>query len=329
MLGLVSNLATLPPLPRPQLLAQTSALAGGRRGGHTEVRARDVFGSSLGASYAADIGALTRAADNAQAGASLLSTADRGLDAIEAALTAMKALATQASSTTAPLSRGERAILNVEFQDLVTEINRIAEDTEFNGIKVLKGGQLTIKVGTGEATQDSVTFTLPAAAATNLDAGLASDDFTADSGASQALTNVTSAISALDQLKASLEGSMVGFLGAAQTLSQGSSVLTDLRTSLLDQPVSVGTAERLAARVNRDILQPAAPAIAGRLSAAMGALLSTVRLEPLEVAKAPVRATGLEKAEDKAVTRPAASQAASDTKPAPPSETYQSIDIEV
>ena len=329
MFSLNSALTTLPPLPRPQLLAQTSAIVGGQRGGYTRARARDVFASTLGASHGTDIGALTKAAGNARAGAALLQTADQGLDAIDAALTTMKALAKQASSTTTPLSRGEQAILNAEFQDLRAEIDRIADETEFDGIKVLKGGQLTFKVGTGAASQDSVTFTLPAAAAANLDAGLASDDLTANSGASQALTNVTNAISALDQLQASLEGSLVGFLGAAQNLTLSESVLTNLRTDLLDKPATFETAELLAWSVSREILKPAAPAIAGRVSTAMGALLSSTRLQPLEPAQAPVQAPVPEKTGEELAARPSASRAGHDTKPPSRRESYQSVDVEV
>ncbi len=329
MLSLVSNLTTLPPMPRPRLLAQTSAIAGGRRGGHTGARARDVFASTLGASHAVDIGALIKAANNARAGASLLQAADQGLDAIDAALTTMKALATQASSTTTPLSLGERAILNTEFQDLRAEIDRIADETELAGIKVLKGGQLTFKIGTGDASQDSVTITLPAAAAANLDSGLASDDLTANSGAGQALTNVTSAISAVDQLQASLEGSLVGFLGAAQNLALSESVLTNQRSGLLDKPATFEMAELLAWSVSKEILKPAAPAIAGRVSAAMGALLSSAPLQPLEPALAPVQTVVPEKTGDEVAARTSASGAGHDTKSSSRRAPYQSVDVEV
>ncbi len=330
MLSLISALMTLSPLPRPRLLAQTSAIAGGQRGGYTVARVRDVFASTLGTSHAADIGALTKAAGNARAGASLLQFADLGLDAIAAALTTMKALATQASSTTTPLSRGERAILNVEFQDLRAEIDRIADETEFDGIKVLKGGQLTFKVGTGAASQDSVTIALPAATVANLDAGLAADDLTASSGASQALTNVTNAIGALDQLRASLEGSLVGLLGAAQNLTLSESVLTNLRAGLLDKPATFEMAELLAHTVSKEILKPAAPAIAARVSAAMGVLLSSAHVRPLEPAQAPVQAPVPEKTEDEVAPKPSASgRVEHDTKSPVRREAYQSVDVEV
>ncbi len=329
MLSLTSALTTLPPLPRPRMLAQTSAIAGGKRGGHTVARAREVFASTLGAAHAADIGALTKAAGNARAGASLLQVADLGLDAIAAALTTMKALATQASSTTTPLSRGEQAILNAEFQDLRAEIDRIANNTEFDGIKVLTGGQLTFKVGTGAASQDSITIALPAAAAANLDAGLASDDLSANSGASLALTNVTNAISALDLLQASLEGSLVGFLGAAQNLTLSGSVLTKLRTGLLDKPATFETAERLAHTISKEILKPAAPAIVGQVSAAMGALLSSARLQPVEPAQASVQVPVPDKPEDEVAPRPSASGAGHDTKSSSRREPYQGVDVQV
>jgi len=170
---------------------------------------------------------------------------------------------------------------------------------------------------------------LPAAAAANLDADLVSYDLTANSGASQALTNVTSALSALDQLQASLEGSLVGFLGAAQNLTLSEAVLTNLRTDLLDKPATFEMAELLAHTVSKEILKPAAPAIVGRVSAAMGALLSSARLQPLEPAQDPVQTPVPEKTEDEVAPRPPASRAEHDTKSPSRREPYQSVDVEV
>ena len=110
---------------------------------------------------------MTAATSNARDGASLLQVADRGLGAIDDALTAMKNLATQASSTTAPLSRQERAILNAEFQKLRSEIDRIADKTEFNGIKVLKG--VTV-------VEESIETVTQSYATTNLGSKIGIDD---------------------------------------------------------------------------------------------------------------------------------------------------------
>ncbi len=327
MLSLISALTTPAPLPRPESLAQTSAVTTAPRGGPTGLR--DVFALAAGAARATDIGALTKAAGNAREGASLLQVADLALDAIDAALTKMKDLATQASSTTTPLSRGEQAILNAEFQQLRTEIDRIADETEFNDIKVLKGGQLTFKVGTGTASQDGITLTLPAAAVANLDSSLAADNLAAASGAGTALTNVTNAIDALHKIQASVEGSLVAFLGAKQNLALSKALATAQRSDLLEKPVTLDTADQLARSVSEQFLKKAAPAIAGQLSGAVRNLLSSARLQPLERPQAPVQSAAPEKTGDEVAAGPSASRAGHDTKSSSRLEPYQSVDFEV
>ena len=321
MLSLISALTAPAPLPRPQSLAQTSAVTTAPRGGPTGLR--DVFALAAGAARATDIGALTKAAGNAREGASLLQVADLALDAIDVALTKMKDLATQASSTTTPLSRGEQAILNAEFQQLRTEIDRIADETEFNDIKVLKGGQLTFKVGTGTASQDGITLTLPAAAVANLDSSLAADDLAADSGANTALTNVTNAIDALHTIQASVKGSLVAFLGAKQNLALSKALATAERSDLLEKPVTLDTADRLARSVREQLLQKATPAIAGQLSGAMRNLLSSARLQPLELPQAPDRAAAPEETRDDVAARPSVKEARPETSRG---EAYKPVD---
>ena len=324
MLGLISALTATAPLPRSQALVQTSAVTTEPRGGSTGLR--DVFALTAGAARATDIGALTKAADNAREGASLLQVADLALDAIDAALTEMKDLATQASSTTTPLSRGEQAILNAEFEELRSEIDRIADQTEFNGIEVLKGGQLTFKVGTGSASQVGITFTLPTATVANLDSSLVSDDLAAASGASTALTNVTNAIDALHTIQASVKGSLVAFLGAKQNLALSQAVATAQRSDLLEKPVTLDTADQLARAVSERFLKRAAPAIVGQLSGADRNLLSSARLRPLEPAQAPDRAVAPEKTRDEVAARPSANESRPETSRGEP---YQSVDVEV
>ncbi len=138
-----------------------------QRSARSPVPIQDTFALSLATRHAADIGAQGRAAGNAREGTSLLQVADQGLRAIDDALSEMKDLAKQASSTTTPLSRGERAILNAEFQKLRSEIDRIADQTEFNGIKVLKG--VTI-------VEESIETVAQSTSITNLGSKIGIDD---------------------------------------------------------------------------------------------------------------------------------------------------------
>jgi len=117
--------------------------------------------------------------------------------------------------------------------------------------------------------------------------------------------------------------------GAARNLTLSEAVLTNLRTDLLDKPATFEMAELLPLTVSKEILKPAAPAIVGRVSAAMGALLSSARLQPLEPAQDPVQTPVPEKTEDEVAPRPPASRAEHDTKSPSRREPYQSVDVEV
>ena len=156
MFHLVSALTAPNVMLNPLSRGQIAATAGAARGGPAAARVRDNFTIAMEAGHAADIGALATAIGNAREGSSLLQVADRGLDAIDVALTAMKVLAAQASSTTAPLSRRDRAILNAEFQKLRSEIDRIAAETEFKGFQVLKG--VTIVEESTETVTQSISI---------------------------------------------------------------------------------------------------------------------------------------------------------------------------
>ncbi len=209
------------------------------------------------------------------------------------------------------------------------EIDRIADDTEFNGIKVLKGGQLTFKVGTGSASQDGIALTLPAATVANLDSSLAADDLAAASGAGTALTNVTNAIDALRTIQASVEGSLIAFLGAKQNLALSETLATAQRRDLLKKPVTLDTAGQLARAVSEQFLKRAAPAIAGQLSGAERSLLSSARLRLLERPQAPDRAVVPEKTGGEVAAGLSVNRAGHDTKSSSRREPYQSVDVEV
>ncbi|MCA9783441.1 MAG: flagellin [Calditrichaeota bacterium] len=83
------------------------------------------------------IGSMVETERNASYAINLLSTAEAGLNNIDDKLTRMRALAVEASNGT--LSSLDRSYLDHEFQQLKSEINRVAEVTRYNGIKLLDG----------------------------------------------------------------------------------------------------------------------------------------------------------------------------------------------
>lgn len=82
---------------------------------------------------------LERASNNAADGYSLLQTADGALEEIHSILQRGRELAVQAANDTN--TETDRKAVQAEIDELLTEINRIAETTEFNTMKLLDGSK--------------------------------------------------------------------------------------------------------------------------------------------------------------------------------------------
>ena len=81
--------------------------------------------------------------------ATMIQVEDGGLRNVQDILSMMMQIATHAQS--GALTSAERGFLNLEFQQMLQEINRIAEETNFNGVKLLNGG-----------FEETTTITVPA-----------------------------------------------------------------------------------------------------------------------------------------------------------------------
>lgn len=95
----------------------------------------DVAAMSIATKLDNRVTSLKRANINAEQASSMLQMMDGGLQQIHTALERMLALSVQASGGS--LSVAERGFLNQEFSQLRQEVDRIAEETNFNGVKVL------------------------------------------------------------------------------------------------------------------------------------------------------------------------------------------------
>jgi len=99
--------------------------------------ADDPAGLALSEKLRGDIRALTQALRNANDGVSMINVAEAGLSETADMLIRIKELAAQAATGT--LGDSERATLQIEFDQLRSEINRISSITNFNGQKLLDG----------------------------------------------------------------------------------------------------------------------------------------------------------------------------------------------
>ena len=95
----------------------------------------DAAGLAIANQLRADLGAMRQATRNAEQSTSLLQVAEGGATGIQNILTRMKELASQASSDN--VDDTGRARIDIEFQELQLEVERIADSTEFSGVNLL------------------------------------------------------------------------------------------------------------------------------------------------------------------------------------------------
>lgn len=106
----------------------------------------DAAGLAISEKMRAQIRGLNMASKNAQDGISLIQTAEGALTETHAILQRMRELAVQASTDTNTLE--DRREIQKEINQLLTEVDRIATDTEFNTKKLLNG-ELSGVAGSG------------------------------------------------------------------------------------------------------------------------------------------------------------------------------------
>ena len=119
----------------------------------------DAAGLAISENLKAQIRGLKQASRNASDGVSLVQVAEGSLNEISALLIRLRELAVQAASDT--IGPVERQFLNVEYDQLVSEIDRIADGTEFNGTQLLSGtgSILDFQVGTrNDPNIDRISF---------------------------------------------------------------------------------------------------------------------------------------------------------------------------
>lgn len=157
--------------------------------------ADDAAGLAISEKLKAEIRSSRQANRNANDGISLVQTAEGGLNETSSLLTRMRELSMQAASDT--LGDSDRAKSSLEYNQIMQELERISQSTEFNGRKLLngKGPRLDFQVGVGSHSSDDIISYSSA----NLNAGIESlgvshVSINNKSSAQQSLSSIDSAI---------------------------------------------------------------------------------------------------------------------------------------
>ncbi len=169
------------------LQSSLSKVASGKRLINASV---DPAGLAVSEKLRSDLAALSQAIKNTDASAGFLNVAEAGLSSISDLLIRGRELASQAASGT--LGNTERQAINQEFQQIVAEIDRVSQSTQFNGQNLLNGDlapsapPVEIQVGIGGTANDRIALNV-IAATDSATLGIAGLDLSTAAGAQAAL----------------------------------------------------------------------------------------------------------------------------------------------
>lgn len=167
----------------------------------------DAAGLAISERLRAKIRGLQVAQRNANDGISLVQVAEGGLNEIQNILVRMRELGVQAASDT--IGPAERGYLDNEYQALKSEVDRIANGTDFNGTNLLDGtgGSLDIQVNTGGDNilgVDRISYDASRADANTDKIGIADLAISTKDGAQKSLAKVDAALDYISSLRGDL-----------------------------------------------------------------------------------------------------------------------------
>lgn len=134
----------------------------------------DAAGLAISNRLSSQVRGLNQAVRNANDGISLIQTAEGALGESTNILQRMRELAVQSANGT--YTSGNRASLNAETQQLIKELDRIAETTTFNGRNILDGSMGEVKLQVGSEANQTIGFKIQAMDAKTLGMGAAATD---------------------------------------------------------------------------------------------------------------------------------------------------------
>lgn len=156
----------------------------------------DAAGLAIAEGFRSQVLGTAVAQRNAQDGINLVQTAEGALMETTNALQRIRELAVQASNGTQ--STTNRIALDAEVRQLLGQIDNIATDTDFNGLRVLSSSQ-TITLQAGAQTSQTLIITV-AGAKTN-DLGVSAVSISSVASAVSALSTIDNALQSVNSLR--------------------------------------------------------------------------------------------------------------------------------
>ena len=162
----------------------------------------DAAALAIASRLEASLGQLEQGARNVRDAGSALAIADGAVSQIQDISGRLQELSIQSANGT--YSDEQRADMKSEYDSLSQEIGRIAATTEFNGVKLLDGSQISVQVGTGSGASSQLS--VGGADISSLVSQVQSQDIGTQAGSKTAITALQNFSQSLGSIRSSAIG---------------------------------------------------------------------------------------------------------------------------
>jgi flagellin len=206
--------------------------------------ADDAAGLAISENLKGQIRGMRQANRNANDGISLVQVAEGSLNEVSNMLIRLRELGVQASSDT--IGDTERKFLDVEYQQLKSEVQRITESTKYSGYDLLNGtgGMIDIQVGVNnDAFRDRISFNSGAANSSLEALGLTAESVATKEGAQLSLAVIDSASTQVNAIRANFGALQNRLVSTSNNLLISDENLSAANSRIRDTDVAAETSE--------------------------------------------------------------------------------------
>ena len=229
----------------------------------------DAAGLAIGNNLEAEVRGLKQAGRNANDGISFVQTAEGGLNEVSNILIRLRELGVQAASDT--IGDNERQLIDREYQTLKSEIDRIAQVTNYNGRSLLNGsgGDLSFQVGAKGGEANTINFEAGATDATLGSLGISGAAVQDKSDAVDSLEAIDEALSKVNIHRANLGALQNRLHSASNNIGMHVENMSDAKSRIMDTDI----AEEASKLARSSILQSAGIAVLAQANSQAGGAL--------------------------------------------------------
>ncbi|MFS0854175.1 flagellin [Microbacterium sp. 179-I 3D4 NHS] len=245
--------------------------------------ADDAAGLAISEGLRSQVNGLNVAARNAQDGISVIQTAEGALTEVHSILQRVRDLAVQAGNDSN--NADSRTAIKTEVTQLVDELERIADSSNFNGIQLLDGtagadgdGVLSFQVGADGSASSQITVDLSSANIKTLATGLrtaivTTDGFADPTVAATTITRIDTEIKAVSSARADLGAVQNRFESTINSLQVSAENLSAAKSRIADTDMAAEMVKYTAA----NILQQAGTAMLAQANQSGQGVLQLLR----------------------------------------------------